>query len=197
MMTIYMSEGDLMNKRLIMKIIAIVISVQVFSVNLFAATDEENYAGNQLKILGILKGYSDGSLQLDNNIIRSEVAALTVRILGYDDTIIVGDEKEFTDVNKDYWAFNSIQNAYKLSIIKGYPSGEFKPQSNITYAEVITIMVNALGEGSNLTGDWPDNYIDKAKLLGIISQNDTTDPGKVVTRGEMAVIVWNTLLVKR
>lgn len=186
-----------MGKLLRKYIIALIILVQIFSVNLFAATDEENYAGNQLKILGILKGYSDGSLQLDNNIIRSEVAALTVRILGYDDTIIVGDEKEFSDVIKDNWAFNSIQNAYKLSIINGYPDGKFKPQNNITYAEVITIMVNALGKGNNLTGAWPDNYINKAKALGIISQDDTTDPNKVVTRGEMAVIVWNTLLVKR
>lgn len=174
-----------------------IIIVQLFSTNIFAATEEEIYTGNQLSILGILKGYTDGSLQLDNNILRSEVATLTVRILGYEDTIVVGNEKKFTDVTTKHWAYNNIQNAFKLNIIQGYPTGEFKPQSNITYAEVVAIMVNALGKGKDIEGKWPDNYLNKGKDLGVIPKNSTVNPDKVVTRGEMAVIVWNTLLVKQ
>ncbi len=170
---------------------------QVFSLGSWGATEEQNYTGNQLRILGILKGYTDGTLKLDNNISRAEVATLTVRILGYDNTIIVGDEVNFKDVKKDYWGFNNIQNAYKLSVIKGYPSGEFKPLNNITYSEVVSIMVNALGKGKDLEGVWPDNYLNKAKSLGIIPADSTISPTQVVTRGEMAVIVWNTLLVKK
>lgn len=186
-----------MKKRLIALILLFICTLNLFSLGSFGATDQETYTGNQLRILGILKGYSDGSLKLDSNINRAEVAALTVRILGYENTIIVGNEKNFTDVEKAYWAYNNIQNAYKLSIIMGYPTGIFKPKNNISYAEVITIMVNSLGQGTNLEGTWPENYIDKAKTLGIIPTDSTVDSSKIVTRGEMAVIVWNTLLVKK
>lgn len=160
------------------------------------ATSEESYAGNQLRILGILRGYEDGSLKLDQPIIRSEVAALTVRILGYEGIEIEGEGRDFTDVESSYWAYSVIQNAFKLKVINGYPDMTFKPKGDITYAEVVAIMVNALGEQTDLEGDWPYNYINKAKAVGIIPSDSMEDPNKVITRGEMSVIVWDTLLVK-
>lgn len=162
-----------------------------------AATSEESYAGNQLRILGILRGYEDGSLKLDQSIVRAEVAALTVRILGYEETEIEGEGREFIDVESGYWAFDVIQKAYKLEVIQGYPDLSFKPLGNITYAEVVAIMVGALGEQEDLEGEWPDNYINKGKALGIIPKDSDEDPSKVITRGEMSVIVWDTLLVKQ
>ena len=72
----------------------------------------------------------------------------------------------------------------------------FKHLGNITYAEVVAIMVNALGQQENLEGEWPYNYIDKAKAIGVIPSDSSEDPSKVITRGEMSVIVWDTLLVK-
>lgn len=161
-----------------------------------AASNEESYAGNQLRILGILRGYEDGSLRLDNPIKRAEVAALTVRILGYEGVELEGETRDFTDVEKDYWAAGVIQNAYKLKIIQGYPDMTFKPLDDITYAEVVAIMVNALGQQEELVGDWPLNYINRGKAVGIIPTDSSVEPDKVVTRGEMSVIVWDTLLVK-
>ncbi len=161
-----------------------------------AATSQESYAGNQLRILGILRGYEDGSIRLDQTIIRSEVAALTVRILGYEDKEVSGDGRVFTDVETDYWAYDVIQKAFKLGVINGYPDLSFEPKGNITYAEVVTIMVNALGQQKDLEGDWPLNYINKAKFMGIVPVDSTEDPNKVITRGEMSVIIWDTLLVK-
>lgn len=186
-----------MKKKIFTMFLILVLVFNAYSLGAIAATDDEIYSGNQLRTLGILKGYSDGSLKLDNNISRAEVATLAVRILGYEDTIILGQGKDFFDVDHAYWAFNNIQNAYKLGIIKGYPGGDFRPLNNITYQEVIAIMVNALGESNNLEGDWPHNYLNKAKALGVIPSNSNVEPTKVVTRGEMAVIVWDTLLVIR
>ncbi len=160
------------------------------------ASNEESYAGNQLRILGILRGYEDGSLRLDNSIKRAEVAALTVRILGYEGVEVDGDPRDFTDVQASYWAADVIQNAYKLKLIQGYPDMTFKPLDDISYAEVVAIMVNALGKQEELTGDWPYNYINRAKALGVIPSSDNVDPAKKVTRGEMSVIIWDTLLVK-
>jgi hypothetical protein len=183
-------------KLLILALITMLVS-NICVMNSQAVTENEAYAGSQLSTLGILKGYPDGTLRLDNNIIRSEVAALTVRILGYEDTIILGTNKAFTDLGTAHWAYDDIQNAYKLGLIIGYPDVTFKPDNNISYAEVVTIMVNALGENTDLEGNWPENYLTKAKAIGVIPEDSAVDPDKIVTRGEMAVIIWDTLLVKK
>ena len=179
-----------------MSVTLIVGMLLLMMVPVMGASNEESYAGNQLRILGILRGYEDGSLKLDQSIVRAEVAALTVRILGYEDVDVEGEGREFTDVEDNYWASDVIQKAYKLEVIKGYPDLSFKPLDNITYAEVVAIMVGALGEQEDLEGEWPDNYINKAKSLGIIPSDSAEDSSKVITRGEMSVIVWDTLLVK-
>ena len=183
-----------MKKLMTTLLLAVIMITMVVPVS--AATSEESYAGNQLRILGILRGYEDGSLRLDQPIIRSEVAALTVRILGYEDKAVAGEGRAFTDVEKDYWAYEVIQKAFKLAVINGYPDMSFKPKGDITYAEVVAIIVNALGEQENLEGEWPLNYINKGKMIGVIPGDSLEDPNKVITRGEMSVIVWDTLLVK-
>lgn len=182
-------------KKSIGMLMAVMLSVLMI-IPVSAATGEESYAGNQLRILGILRGYEDGSLRLDQSIVRSEVAALTVRILGYENEEVEGEGRDFTDVEQEYWAYDVIQKAFKLQVIQGYPDMSFKPFGEITYAEVVAIMVNALGKQDELEGEWPENYISRAKEIGIIPANSNEDANKVITRGEMSVIVWDTLLVK-
>lgn len=183
-------------RRIISIIVCFIFIINTMGITSIAVTRQQIYAGNQLKSLNVLVGYEDGTLRLDNNIIRAEIAALAVRILGYDETIIVGQEKKFSDV-ANYWAAEEIQNASKLGLIYGYPDGSFRPKNDISYAEVIAIMVNTLGKNKDLTGSWPDNYINKAKSLGIIPKDSQVNPGKKVTRGEVAVILWNTILAKK
>lgn len=182
-----------MKRIMVIMMVILLLSTQM----IHGATNEESYAGNQLRILGVLRGYENGSLRLDNPIKRAEVAALTVRILGFEDVEVEGESRDFSDVEDAYWASDVVQKAYKLKLIQGYPDLTFKPLNEITYAEVLAIMVNALGEKENLEGGWPYNYINKAKSLGIIPNGSTTEPNKVITRGEMSVIIWDTLLVKQ
>lgn len=179
-------------------IIALVLLLTIgMQMSVFAVTDEQNYAGNQLRILGILQGYPEGGLKLDQSITRAEVATLAVRILGYEGVTVTGTGVTFSDVPTTHWAHATIQNAFKLSVINGYPDKTFKPSSNITYAEVVAILINALGQNKDLEGAWPNNYLNKAKALGLIAQNDTTPGNKIVTRGEMALLVYDSLLIKQ
>lgn len=176
-------------------IVVMILLITLFSATTsYAVTDDEYFAGNQLKQIGILKGYADGSLKLDQPIVRSEVATIMVRIRGYENKDIALEGKEFTDVSTKFWAYKNIQNAFKLNLISGYPDATFKPENFITYAEVVTIMVNTLGYKDVMTGEWPTNYLEKAKAIGVIPKTSTVDPNKVITRGEMSLIVWDTLL---
>jgi len=168
----------------------------VSSVTITGISDDEYFAGTRLKQLGVLKGYPDGSLHLENYITRAEVATIMVRIRGYEGQKVEGEAKDFTDLEDSHWAYTYIENAYKLNIIQGYPDSSFKPENNISYAEVVAIMVNGLGYKDQALGEWPYNYIDLAKELGVIPKTSELDPKKIVSRGEMALIVWDTLLVK-
>ncbi|PKM56729.1 MAG: hypothetical protein CVU98_09770 [Firmicutes bacterium HGW-Firmicutes-3] len=183
----------MMNKIIIMTLVMVLMSTTI----VHGATNEESYAGNQLRTLGILRGYDDGSLKLDIPIVRAEVSALAVRILGYEGVEVAGESKSFADVPTSHWAHGVIGNANKLKLVQGYPGDTFRPAGNITYGEIVTIMVNVLGRQENLTGKWPENYIQRAKSIGVIPANSSVNPSKVVTRGEVALIIWDTLLVKQ
>lgn len=185
-------------KNIKMKLMMLILMV-ILTVNhtfVYAVTSDEYFAGNQLKQLGILKGYTDGTLKLEKPISRAEVATIMVRVRGYENNSINLEGIDFTDVERSNWAYLNIQNAYKLEIIQGYPDLSFKPLNDISYAEVIAIMINTLGYKNDVVGNWPENYINKARELGVIPINSNEDPEKVITRGEMSLIVWDTLLVK-
>lgn len=184
-----------MNKKLVILLVSIILTFNMVDISVSAATERQNYAGNQLHTLGLLKGYTDGTLALDNNIKRAEVTALLVRALGYNDKEVLGEGKKFSDVKSDYWATGDIQKAYKLKLIVGDTGGTFRPLDNISYAEVVTILVNALGKNDNLEGVWPTNYIERAKKIGIISDNNIGDIRRKVSRGEVSVLIWDTILV--
>ncbi len=177
-------------------VFTLIVTIGLSGTMVSAINDDEYFAGDQLKQLGILKGYPDGTLRLGNPINRTEVATIMVRIRGHEKDYIDIEGKEFIDVNLGFWGYEYIQNAYKLNIIQGYPDSSFKPENNISYAEVIAIMVNTLGFKESLEGDWPYNYINKGKELGVIAEDSIISPDKIITRGEMALIVWDTLLVK-
>lgn len=169
----------------------------ILSMNSYASTPEEQkYAGEQLKTLGILKGYPDGTLGLDKNITRAEIATMVVRMKGYEGVIIAANGLDFTDVKKDYWGYLSIQNAFKLNAVSGYPDKSFKPNNNITYAEMVAMMTKAILKVQSLEGEWPQNFIDKGKAIGVIPTTDVVEPGKIITRGEAAKIMWDSLVAK-
>ncbi|MDO4764930.1 MAG: S-layer homology domain-containing protein [Eubacteriales bacterium] len=184
-------------KKYTIRLVAVMLVFWLSASSLWAATPTQIYAGNQLRTLGILIGSGDGSLQLDNNITRAQVATIMVRVLA-EHPVLYPEGKKFVDVSAKHWGKDYIQNAYKIGMIQGYPDNTFKPENNITYAEVVAIMVNALGQKESINPElsWPENYLTKGKELGIIPMDSTILPDKKITRGEMALIVWDTILVK-
>lgn len=161
----------------------------------FSASDPQVYAGEQLRTLGILSGYEDGSLKLDNPINRAEMATIMVRTLGYAEKEIASQGVPFTDVKDGFWAFSNIEKAAALSLISGYPGGEFKPTNNITFAEMSAIYLRAIGAEVNPEEAWPTNYMNLGKQKGLITDEDI-DPNHVVTRGEVSDYLWRLLLIK-
>lgn len=55
----------------------------------------------------------------------------------------LGEEKGFTDIPKDHWAYKSVDWAYEKGIVSGYPDGTFKPDETVTQTEFIAMLIRA------------------------------------------------------
>ena len=143
-------------------------------------------AVTRLTNLGILHGYEDGTFRPDSPVTRAEMAKILVTALA-----VQGPEGEdsFSDT-ADHWAAPYIGAAAALGLIRGYPDGSFRPDDSVTTAEVLTMLVRALGMTYE-KGTWPEFHIDTAKQLGIITGD--VSPAAAAGRGNVAVYLANTL----
>jgi len=187
-----------MKKMLMAKMqIILVIVVLLFFVNANAASDTtvQTKDANVLVKLNLLQGYSDGSLKLQNKINRSEFITLVVRMMGYDKNTDTSDVNlKFKDITPKQWAYNYIKIAVKRGVVAGYPDNTIAPNNYVTYSEALTVLIRVLGYQNNLTGKWPDNVINESTQLGLVK--DLSVPqNKQLTRGEMSVLVYNSLTV--
>lgn len=167
----------------------------------FAASRDDKIA--YLQKAGVVTGYPDGTLGLDAPIKRSEIATLLVKIDGKQ---AEAAEKAaiFKDVPTSHWANGFIRVASQMknpggvSPIIGYPDGTFRPEKNISNAEMMKILV--AGAKADLTladeakADWPASWINWAREMNIVGPEagvGELDPDKSATRGDVFVMVYN------
>lgn len=99
-----------------------------------------NYIG-YMEDYNIINGYEDGTFRPDAAITRAEFAAMASRF----DKLESTDKNAFSDVGSSHWAIESINSAYAKGWIGGYPDGTFRPNQNISRAEVVSIVNSMLG----------------------------------------------------
>lgn len=178
----------------------IVLSIIVFSlfilpVSASADTALQNTSAQSLVKLDIMKGDEKGNLNLQNNVKRCEFVTLVLRMMGYDkDNDLSGIKITFKDITSKHWAYNNIKLGLKYKLISGLPDNTVAPDKDVTYAEALTVLIRALGYESTLSGSWPDSVINKSTEIGL-SKNILLSGNKPLTRGEVAVLVNNSLTI--
>ena len=88
-----------------------------------------------LASIEILTGYPDGTFKPNQSITRAEFAAVASRF----DQLAVTTTNAFPDI-ENHWAKDYINSAYTKGWVSGYPDGTFKPQQDITRAEVVKVV---------------------------------------------------------
>lgn len=173
--------------------------------SLFAkGVSDNNEKIEALQKAGIITGYPDGSLGLDKPITRAEIAVILTKIKG--ELIEKNDQQSFNDVGKGHWAKFYVENASQIknpqgiSAIVGYPDGSFKPSNQITYAEILKILVAAskmdLTPADVKESTWPSSWIAWANSMGIIGPNsgiENPEPNKFAPRGHVFIMVYNAM----
>ena len=154
-----------------------------------AGEDYED-AVSVLTELGVVSGYDDGTYKPENIVTRAEMAVFVVRALGYDN--VTTGTSTFTDMDGYSWAQPYISMAQGLGVISGYGDGTFRPGNTVSYDEAATMLVAALGYTAEaLNGTWPANFVDRARVLGIMDGVSTGGAG--ANRGDIATMVYQTL----
>jgi len=177
-------------------VIAMVLSSLSFA---FAAEFEDvvdndyEKAINTLAGLGIIDGYEDGTFRPENIVTRAEMAKLMVEILGYGN-LVAGAKSNFSDT-QGHWADPWIAIAAGRNIVVGTGDGKFTPDRQVSYDEVLTMIVRGLGytDDSNeiKSMPWPTNFKVKAAELGITDAVKLNAVG--ADRGGVAQALYNAL----
>lgn len=118
---------------------------------------------------GVITDSSNGCFRPNEAITRAELAAMLAK---FSET--TGAANYFNDVSAKYWAANAIAICAKLGWINGYPDGTFRPDKNVTRAELMAMINRATGRAPKsadafLPGmkTWIDNTADKWYYLDV------------------------------
>ncbi len=190
-------------KKVISAVIALALSVSSVAMAAPSFTDVADTAANAdaintLAALGVIKGYDDGTFKPDNNITRAEVATMVVAALNRTaDAEGAKGTTKFADVNTDAkaWASGFVNIGVAEKYISGYEDGTFKPDNNVTYAEMVSMLVRMVGYGNyaEYLGGWPNGYLsvgnDKGITKGVSAAQDTA-----VTRAQVAQMIYNSIV---
>ena len=118
---------------------------------------------------GVITDSSNGYFRPNEAITRAELAAMLANF-----TETAGAANYFNDVSASYWAANAIAICAKLGWITGYPDGSFRPDRNVTRAELMAMINRATGRAPKSTDaflpgmkTWSDNTADKWYYLDV------------------------------
>lgn len=93
-----------------------------------------------LDIMGVVKGYEDGTFRPNRPVSRAEFVVLLSRVHELE-----AGEKSFPDVPKTHWAYDAIAAAGAAGWINGYEDGTFRPNQSVKRIEAVKMINNMLG----------------------------------------------------
>ena len=191
-------------KRLISTAVAFVMAASVMSTAFAAipsdvAGTEYEEAAQVLGVLDIMVGDKDtGTFRPNDTIIRSEGARVAISALGLQEVAeVTNGATKYPDVVSNHWANGYINVATDQGMVIGDDVGTFRPDDTISYAEMVTIMIRALGyeKMAESKGGYPTGYLVTASNIGL-TKNVPGSDDEGITRGKVARLVFNGLTIK-
>lgn len=145
---------------------------------------------------GIMNGYPDNTFRPDGKMTRAEFTKVMVTA---DNLAQLEEKMNFTDI-AEHWAREYIAIASSNGMIQGYEDKTFQPDKEITYAEVVAILLRSLGMEDKLNEelDWPQNYMSLAAETGLFDGIMTNDliGSNPARRDNVAFMLWNQMNMK-
>lgn len=197
-------------KRVLALVIALVFVMGTVAFADTTTTTEEPaaYAKAQdlLGQLNIMVGDENGNFNADKTITKGEAARIIYSLMVEMGGTLPGVDTVFSDVTSLYWGSGYI-NALNGASVNGAPvingtgDGTFAPTKALSYDEINTMLAIVLGYQPYAVkqGGYPFGYrssASKAKLYDNTFGTVTYGGAKEITRGEVAILVANTLIAE-
>ena len=185
-----------MNKKMLSILLVLVLMLSQSS---FVLGQTNNSKVDWLIERGLVTGDA-GGYRLNDPIKRSEVAAMITRSLNAENaaTLLKPITSKFIDVKLSHWANGYINYVASSKFVNGYPDNTFKPDNNITYAEIIKTLVmvnNPEFKPIILPGGfWATPYIIEGIQQGILKdvQIDKSNYNILASREKVFEMIYNT-----
>ena len=153
---------------------------------------------------GLTSGYPDGTYRPGSPVTRAEMAVFLLKGMNtgtYSPPSPDGSHP-FGDI-AGHWAEDWMEELYDVGLTSGYPDGTYRPQNEVTRAEMAVFLLRAKhgpgysppvtsgGAFSDIAGHWAEDWIEQLAAEGITSGyvDGTFRPDNPVTRAEMAVFL--------
>lgn len=142
-----------------------------FTPRTFSDVENSPYAEeiNTLAIYQLLSGYEDGAFAPQESITRSEFCAMVSTALNLSPA--ANAASRFSDVEAGAWYAGAVGSMVSKGFLSGYGDGSFRPDSLISYQEMVAILENICAWASidgyslakkPLTQETADRYSDFA-----------------------------------
>ncbi len=146
-----------------------------------------------LSSLGIVKGKTEDTFAPAEHLTRAEMTTIILRLMGMENKTTAG-KTVYTDVPEEHWAYSFIMTAHDMGIVNGVSETEFAPDEPVTMAQLIKMLVVALGYevSAEAKGGYPSGYLAEASQLSLY-RGVSLRADAPATRGEMAILCQNAL----
>jgi hypothetical protein len=142
-----------------------------------------------LRLLGVINGISDTKFDPYSKLTRAQFCKMAIVMLGREEAEPSYRTRTiFSDVTATHWARGYINLAAsgEKAIIAGMGNGKFSPDTNITWAQALTILVRILGyTDADTDMQWPEGYIALAANLEL-TKGISVSANSAMSRGDAA-----------
>lgn len=110
--------------------------------------------------------------------------------------------RTFTDVPAGAWYSEWVEKAVAGGLISGYSDERFGPNDNVTYTQLVVMLLHALSpqESVQPSSPWWMAYVEAADSYGILDETNMEQRSdwanfaeRPITREQMAQMVYNTM----
>ncbi len=171
------------------------VSASGLEIFIIASSDEYLSYGTSasyLETIGVMQGYGDGDLHLEEPIKRYQAALFFARLytgITNDSAWGTGASAKFADVAEYGPVIDMVAD---MDIIRGYSNTKFGYNDGIRYQDMCAMLVRVLGyETSDMAAAYPMSYILKVKELGLDLAN--VKGADYLNRGQTAQMVYDAL----